>query len=75
MKKRSQFIQAAIVSLFATLIIVVAVNVVSSYFNAKADLTKHKRFTLSPTTIDLLTSSQDEIYIKFYLTGDNVPDE
>lgn len=75
MKKRSQFKKAALISLFATLLAVVIINVASAYINAKADVTQYKRFTLSPTTIDLLQSTTDEVYVKFYLTGDDVPEE
>lgn len=75
MKKRSQFKKAALISLFATLLAVVIINVASAYINVKADVTQYKRFTLSPTTIDLLQSTTDEVYVKFYLTGDDVPEE
>lgn len=75
MKKRTQFKRASIIALFATLIAVIVINVASSYFFGKADLTASKRFTLSESTIKLLESTDDDVYIKFYLYGENVPEE
>lgn len=75
MKKRTQFKRAAIIALFATLIAVIAINVASSYFHGKADMTASKRFTLSESTVKLLESTDDDVYIKFYLYGESVPEE
>lgn len=75
MKKRTQFKRASIIALCATLIAVIVINVVSAYISGKADLTEYKRFTLSQSTIDLLESTDDDVYVKFYLHGDNVPEE
>lgn len=75
MKKRTQFKRASIIALFATLLAVIIINVGSSYFHKKADLTQYRRFTLSESTVKLLESTDDDVYIKFYLYGDNVPDE
>lgn len=75
MKKRVQFKKAALITLFATLLAVVIINVASAYLHTTADLTQYKRFTLSETTTKLLKSTNDEVYIKFYLVGDNVPEE
>lgn len=75
MKKRTQFKRASIIALCATLLAVIIINVASAYISGKADLTEYKRFTLSQSTVDLLKSTDDDVYIKFYLHGDNVPEE
>lgn len=75
MKKRTQFKQASIIALCATLLAVIIINVVSAHFSGKIDLTESQRFTLSKSTIDLLKSTDDVVDIKFYLYGDKVPEE
>ena len=75
MIKRTQFKRASIIVLCATLLAVIIINVVSAYISGKMDLTASKRFTLSQSTVDLLKSTDDDVYIKFYLHGDNVPEE
>ena len=75
-KKKSEsrkFKQTAVIGLLAGLLILVAINLISSYIYFRIDLTKDKRHTLSQTTIDLLTSLDDKVYIKVYLKGENQP--
>lgn len=75
MKKRAQFKVAAIIAIFATLIGVILVNVISAYLNKKVDLTQDNRFSLSQSTIDLIKSTDDVIYIKVLMNGDALPKE
>ena len=57
-----------------SLLIVVAVllvlNVMSSHFFHRFDLTKDKRFTLSTTSLTIIKQVQNPLYIKIYLQGD-----
>lgn len=48
-------------------------NFASSFLFKRFDLTSEKRYTLSATTIKLLQSLDDVVYIKVYLQGDFNP--
>ena len=45
-------------------------NVVSGYFFHRFDLTKDKRYTLSPTSLNIIEQVQNPLYVKIYLQGD-----
>ncbi len=57
-----------------SLLIVVAVllvlNVIGGYFFHRFDLTKDKRYTLSNTSLNIITQVQNPLYVKIYLQGD-----
>ena len=53
-KKRSDLI-----NLTLGLLIIVIVNVLSQYVNARIDLTSEKRYTLSESTAEMLTKLND----------------
>ena len=53
-----------------TVAIVVLVNVIGSYVFTRFDLTSEKRYTLSPTTKEILNGLDDYVYFKVYLEGD-----
>ncbi|MBQ8958482.1 MAG: gliding motility-associated ABC transporter substrate-binding protein GldG [Bacteroidales bacterium] len=59
-----------IVAFLITVAIVVLVNVIGSYVFTRFDLTSEKRYTLSPTTKDILNDLNDYVYFKVYLDGD-----
>jgi len=73
MKNRIKYKRSAIITLVATLIILVAVNIIFSFFYLRIDLTSEKRNSLAPTTIKLLKELPDKIYIKVFLEGKNNP--
>lgn len=55
---------------FGILIIVVILVNLLSHFNFKRfDLTQDQRYTLSPTTIDILESIEEPIYVDIFLDG------
>lgn len=62
------------VSLSAGLIIaiIVALNLLSSEFNLRLDLTEDKEYTLSPATQDILDDLEDAVTIKAYFS-ENLP--
>ncbi len=64
-KKRSDLINLAL-----GLLIIVIVNVLSQYVNARIDLTSEKRYTLSESTAEMLTKLNDLVYFKVYLDGE-----
>jgi len=62
-----------IVRLFLLLLILVGINVVSSFVFTRFDLTSEKRFTLSNATRELVKNLDDAVYVKVYLDGDFPP--
>lgn len=45
-------------------------NVISSYFFHRFDLTQDKRYTLSTTSLDIIKQVQNPLSVKIYLQGD-----
>ena len=72
-KNSRRFKKSALISLAATIMILVAVNILSSFLFFRIDLTKDKRHSLSKSTIELLKGLEDKVYVKVYLKGDNQP--
>ena len=68
--KRKSLKKNQIVAFLVTLVIVVVVNVSGSYVFTRFDLTSEKRYTLSPTTKEILGNLDDYVYFKVYLEGD-----
>ena len=68
--KRKSLKKNQIVAFLATVVIVVLVNVIGSYVFTRFDLTSEKRYTLSPTTKEILNDLNDYVYFKVYLEGD-----
>ena len=54
----------------ATVVIVVAVSVISNYFFFRADLTSERRYTLSKSTKEMLKKVDDPVLFRVYLEGD-----
>lgn len=55
--------------LFALSVLILG-NILAYYFYVRLDLTKEKRFTLTPATRNLLTNLDDIVYVKVYLEGE-----
>ena len=68
--KRKSLKKNQIVAFLAMVVIVVLVNVIGSYVFTRFDLTSEKRYTLSPTTKEILNDLNDYVYFKVYLEGD-----
>ena len=68
--KRKNLKKNQIVSFLVTMVIVVVLNVLGSFVFTRFDLTSEKRYTLSPTTKDILNGLDDYVYFKVYLEGD-----
>lgn len=56
-----------------SLLAVIAVNIVSSYFFHRFDLTQEKRYTLTASTERLLQDIEQPILIEVYLEGKDLP--
>lgn len=57
-------------SFIIALIVIAAINIISSRIFTRFDLTTEKRYTLSPATTSLLKNLDDIVYFKVYLEGD-----
>ena len=68
--KRKNLKKNQIVTFLVTMAIVVLLNVIGSFVFTRFDLTSEKRYTLSPTTKEILNNPQDYVYFKVYLEGD-----
>ncbi len=51
-------------------LIIIAVNVISSFVFGRYDATTEKRFTLHPATLKIVESIEERILIRVYLEGD-----
>ncbi len=52
------------------ILIVLLINVISSHWNFRVDLTTEKRYSILPSSKNLLRNIDDQIYIEVYLDGD-----
>ncbi|MDQ3111528.1 MAG: gliding motility-associated ABC transporter substrate-binding protein GldG [Bacteroidota bacterium] len=62
--------QSDLINLLLGLLIVVIVNVLSQYAFTRVDLTAEKKYTLTPSTKEMLGKLDDIIYFKIYLEGE-----
>lgn len=68
--KRKSLKKNQIIAFLVTVAVVALVNVAGSYLFTRFDLTSEKRYTLSPTTKEILNDLDDYVYFKVYLDGD-----
>lgn len=68
--KRKNNKSSQVVSFLATIAIVLVLNVIGRFVFTRFDLTSEKRYTLSPTTKEILKGLDDYVYFKVYLEGD-----
>lgn len=50
-------------------VIIILINIISSFKFFRLDLTAEKRFSLNESSIKLLTGLKDRVYVKVYLSG------
>ncbi|MBO4282472.1 MAG: gliding motility-associated ABC transporter substrate-binding protein GldG [Bacteroidales bacterium] len=68
-KKRDNLLQ-----FFSIVLLIIALNIIFSFFFFRLDLTGEKRYTLSKSTKSLLKNLDDVVYVKVYLDGSLPPD-
>ena len=68
--KRKSLKKNQIFAFLITIAVVVIVNLAGSRLFTRFDLTSEKRYTLSPTTKEILNNLDDYVYFKIYLDGD-----
>ncbi|MCX6267913.1 MAG: gliding motility-associated ABC transporter substrate-binding protein GldG [Bacteroidetes bacterium] len=71
--KRKNIKRSNIAGLLLGIAIVVLVNVIAAFINARIDLTAEKRYSLAPATKKLLKKLDDVVFFKVYLSGDLPP--
>ena len=59
----------------AVLLVLLFVNVTSSYLFTRMDLTQEKRYTLSASTKKMLKELDEQVLFRVYLEGDDLPSE
>ena len=69
-KRKRGITKQNLTQLFLSLLIVISLNIISSFVFTRVDLTAEKRYTLSDATKKLLTNLDDIVYFKIYLEGD-----
>ena len=57
-------------SYITSLLLVILLNIFFSFLGLKFDLTEDKKHTISEDSIEILSSLEDQIFIKIYLDGD-----
>ncbi|MDD3687524.1 MAG: gliding motility-associated ABC transporter substrate-binding protein GldG [Bacteroidales bacterium] len=57
------------------LLLIVVFNILSSMVFFRLDLTKEKRFTITPISKTILSNLEDKVYIEVYLESDDLPVE
>jgi len=72
-KHKNKRKQRDLMILFAFIAIVVIVNFIGAFVFKRFDLTSEKRYTLAPSTRDLLKKVDEEILFKVYLEGNFNP--
>lgn len=53
-----------------TIVLLLVLNTIGSFFFYRFDLTKDKRYTLSPTSLHILGQVKNPLYIKVYMQGE-----
>lgn len=64
----------SLIGLLTSIIVIIAVNIIGSYYFARFDLTAEGRYSLLDETKELIEDIDDVVYIKIYLEGDLPPD-
>ena len=60
----------SILQLIIIVVLIIAVNIISSYVFTRMDLTNEKRYTLSESTRQLLKKVDDIVYFRVFLDGE-----
>ncbi|MGE5425448.1 MAG: Gldg family protein, partial [Syntrophothermus sp.] len=71
--KKKNIKSSNVTQLVLGVIIIILINIISSFIFTRLDLTAEKRYSLSPATKTLVKGIKDEILFKVYLEGDLPP--
>ena len=70
---KRQLKKQSIIQLSLMLIILILINVIAGFVFTRFDLTSEKRYSLAPSTKEILKKLDDVVYVKIYLEGDLPP--
>lgn len=70
LKSRNRIKRGNLTQLLLGVVIIVLVNIISSFVFTRFDLTSEKRYSLSDATKELLKEIDDIVYFKVYLDGE-----
>lgn len=73
MTKTNHYIIQSVKVLALSLLAVFVLNIVSSIVYKRFDLTEEKRYTLTPSTKNLLKNLNENVEVEVYLEGKNLP--
>ncbi|HNQ67465.1 MAG TPA: gliding motility-associated ABC transporter substrate-binding protein GldG [Bacteroidales bacterium] len=68
--RKQNLVQASLI-----LLLIIVFNILSSLLFFRLDLTKEKRFTITPISKSILAGLEDKVYIEVYLQSDDLPVE
>jgi ABC-2 type transport system permease protein len=68
--KQRSMKKASLLQLVLGVVIILMVNVIGSFIFTRFDLTAEKRYSLSPSTKELLRNTEDIVFFRIYLEGD-----
>lgn len=68
--KKKNIQRQNLIQLLLGLMIIALINIIGHHYFLRFDLTSEKRYTLSPTTKDLIRSFDDFVTFRVYLDGD-----
>ena len=68
--KKGNITKNTVVRILLYALIIIAFNFITNEFYFRLDLTKEKRYTLSPSSIDLVNKLDDDLYVTIFLDGD-----
>lgn len=71
--RRRSFRVQAYTEIALALAVVVVLNVLAQFISFRFDLTKEKRYTLSAASKNLARGLQDDLFVKIYLDGNELP--
>lgn len=69
-KTRTNIKRSNLIQLTLGVLIIILVNIISSFVFTRFDLTAEKRYSLSPATKKLIRNLDDVVFFKVYLEGD-----
>jgi ABC-2 type transport system permease protein len=70
MTTRTNIKGSNLIQLTLGIVIIILVNIISSFLFTRVDLTAEKRYSLSPATKKLIKNLNDVVFFKVYLEGD-----
>src|SRR4051812_36375236 len=70
MEKKSNNKQQNLITLGLGIVAIILLNVLSNYVFHRFDLTSEGRYTLAETTVEMLDSLDDIVYVEVYLEGE-----